>query len=467
MRTVTDDASQRPRGRSLAVPAALAVGLFVGFSANGRLVGAGDTVPAMYLAVALARGDGPWLDRFEHVLRHDDGRLTGYATDAKGHAVSRYPIGPALVALPFIAPQVAYLDRTSPSWERQPATARRACERMAKNAAAAIVALTAAVHVLLLRQLGLGRVAVPAALIVALGSDDWSTASQALWQHGPAELMFAVAVWLLTATGPNSRTRLALAGLATAMMVVCRPIDLVFAGPIAIWALGHHDRPERWSFFLPAALAAILLCVYNVHFFETLTGGYSHIEKMHPWAHGTRGTFTGSLVEGAMGTLFSPSHGLLVYCPWVAIALAVWPRSRVALSGRARALLAWLLFGLLVNFVLLSTYSCWWGGHCFGPRFWIDANPVFLILVALALEWSLRERRPVLMAALLTGFLSAAAMQAVGFLAYPSSWHSTPTNADRDHGRLWDWSDSELTRCWKEGIRARTWSGLLPEPAER
>lgn len=48
-------------------------------------------------------------------------------------------------------------------------------------------------------------------------------------------------------------------------------------------------------------------------------------------------------------------------------------------------------------------------------------------------------------------------IQTVGFLAYPSSWHGTPTNADRDHPRLWHWHDNEVTRCWREGVKARMW----------
>jgi hypothetical protein len=45
----------------------------------------------------------------------------------------------------------------------------------------------------------------------------------------------------------------------------------------------------------------------------------------------------------------------------------------------------------------------------------------------------------------------------VGFLCYPSTWHGRPTNADRDHTRLWDWADSEVTRGIREGIKPPSW----------
>ena len=436
-------------------PVLVAFGLFVAFLANGRMSGAGDTVPATYLTVALVRGDGPVLDRFDGLLRESDSRLPGYATDARGHAVSRYPIGPALVAAPLVAPQVWWLDATRPGWERDAVLARLACERMAKTAAAAIVALTAAVMVLVLRGVGLGQVAVPAVLVVALGSDDASTASQALWQHGPAELCLALALLLLTKGERRTPARLAAAGFVTALMVVCRPIDLVFAAAVGLWVLAHEDRRERWTFFAPALAVAAFQCTYNVWFFDTLTGGYAAIEKMHPWAHGTKGTWTAPFFEGAAGTLLSPSHGLFVYCPWVALALALLPWS-VSRIGPAASLPRWLLWALAVNFVLLSKYSCWWGGHCFGPRFWIDANPLLALILAAGLDWTRDRCRPLLAGFALTAAV-AVAFQTVGFLCYPSSWHGSPSNADRHHERLWDWRDSELTRCWREGIRPRAW----------
>jgi hypothetical protein len=287
---------------------------------------------------------------------------------------------------------------------------------------------------------------------------------------------------------------------------------------IGLWVLCHEDRRGRWAFFTPALLVAAIQCFHNVWFFDTLTGGYAAIEKMHPWAHGTKGTWTAPFLEGAAGTLLSPSHGLFVYCPWVALALALLPwsagriasepadgirsrpsdslpplRGRVGVRGRhgglpespltlslphqgggdqtvsAGACLAqgtgngpgsslarWVLWALVPYFVLLSKYSCWWGGHCFGPRFWIDVNPVLALVVAAGLDWARDRCRPALIGLALAAAV-AIGCQAVGFLCYPSSWHGAPENADRHHERLWDWRDSELTRCWREGIRPRSW----------
>ncbi len=316
-----------------------------------------------------------------------------------------------------------------------------------------LAALAAVALGFVLRRLGLERVAWPTVLAAALGSDLWAVGSQGLWQHGPAALCLTLALLLLLDPSPSRRV-LALAGVATAGMVVCRPIDLVFAGVIAVWVRWRFPRRERLAFFLPALGIAVGLCVYNVWFFDTLTGGQAQLETTHPAYHGIKGTWTGDLLGGAAGTLFSPSHGLFVYSPWVALALGglPWTFRRLERGSVAR----WAFWGLLPIFVVLSKYSCWWGGHCFGPRFWIDALPLFAIALGLALDGARERCRPLLVAAGLSVAV-AVGIQAIGAFCYPSSWHGTPTNADLDHARLWDWRDSELTRCVREGLRPRQW----------
>jgi hypothetical protein len=433
----------------------LGLALFAAYTANGRPIGAGDVVPATLLGVTLVRGDGVLLDRFEHALRTPAGALPGYVTEARGHIVSRYPVGPGIVAAPLVWPQVLVLDRLRPGWERDGVRARRLCQRMGKNAAAGVAALAAVALLHLLRGLGLGRVAWPTTLIAALGSGYWAVASQAPWQHGPAALCLTAALLMLLPARPTL-ARTSLAGASTALMVACRPIDAVFAAALALWVLTRHDRPRRLAFFGPAILGAVALASYHVWFFRTLSGGYAQIEQMHPWAHGTKGTFTGSPLVGGLGTLLSPSHGLFVHWPWVALGLATLASPAVRARLRGWSAGWWLTIALVPYFALLATYSCWWGGHSFGPRFWIDAVPLFAPILGFGLD-RFAGRSRAWTAALVAASAISVFGNAVGFLCYPSSWHGSPTNADRDHARLWDWRDSELTRCLAEGVRPRAW----------
>lgn len=437
------------------VAATLLLTLPLIYSANGRAIGSGDVVPAAMLSVALVRGDGLCLDRFSRVLTTSDGRLPGYVTLSRDHIISRYPVGPAIVALPFVAPQVIWLDWTKPGWEsRSPALVREQCDRIGKNAALLLTTLAVVLVYGYLVGRGYGLTAICVAVTVAFGTGYFAVSSQALWQHGPAALCLTVA---LLALRHRSARAASLAGLATALAVVCRPIDAVFAIAIGAWVLVTLDRPLRWAFFAPACAVAVWLLQYNISHFDTAIGGYSEIEQMHPWAHGTRGTFTGSLPAGGLGTLLSPSHGLLVHWPWVGLALGAVSSRAVRQRFAGHTLELWLLAALVPTFLLLSAYSCWWAGHSFGPRFWIDAVPVFAIAAAAGVERAAKARQRMILVAFALCAAWAIFTNAVGFVTYPTSWHRSPTNVDRDHARLWDWRDNEITRGLSEGAKPRAW----------
>src|SRR5262249_46061237 len=157
---------------------------------------------------------------------------------------------------------------------------------------------------------------LPTVLAAGLGSDLWTVASQAPWQHGPAALALVLSLLLLVPERPMTRTRLLLAGLTTALLVTFRPLDLILAVVIPAWVALHHPRQLAW--FLPApVLVGAILITFNLWYFGRADGGQHALESQHMAMHGTAGAWSGDLVAGASGTLLSPSRGLFVYCPWV------------------------------------------------------------------------------------------------------------------------------------------------------
>ena len=298
-----------------------------------------------------------------------------------------------------------------------------------------------------LRVLGFRWAVVPSVLAAFLGSDLWAVASQALWQHGPAVLMLTVAGVLLS-RGEVSRWRFFLAGCAAGMVVAVRMMDVVLVAPMVLWVAVRHGR--RFAGFAPGLVVLGLVVVgYNQMVFGNVLGGQSELEALHPELHGVSGAWSGSWLEGAAGTLVSPSRGLLVFCPWVAVAVvnAPWSMRGVLRGSVAR----WLVWGLVPYYGMLSAYAVWWGGHSFGPRYWTEAMPLLAVLLAAGLEWSGRRAR------WLVGVYGVAiawsvGVQAIGAFLYPSSWNMVPENVDTHHERLWEWRDSELSRCVKEAI---------------
>lgn len=457
----TCPAGQR-RYRTVATSAFIGLTILSAYLANGRYVGSGDCVPAIYVPIALARGDGPWLDRFETMLVGPEGKLPGYCEKSRGHVVSRYPIGPGLILVPLVAPQVWIQDLVQPGWDRSPEVFRATSRRISKNASAMLAAMSMVMLWTWLRSIFGESAALFGTFAAAFGSGMWSTASQAPWQHGPAVFCFSLALCVST-YGRDDRIFGAIMGVFTAMIVVCRTVDLPIAVAIGLFVL-RRKPGMRMGFVLMSGMVGVLWSSWNVYFFDHLTGGYAEIEKMHGWAHGVKGSWSTPLPLGLAGTFLSPSHGLIVYSPWV-LAIVAFPLTiRTIGDLNDRRLANVLAFSLVPTTIILAKYGCWWAGHCFGPRFWIDSTPVFAMFAAClwaALgagnESFMFGAKPLLAATVVW----ATGLQAVAVVCYPTTWHSVPTNVDRDHKRLWDFRDNEVTRGLREGPRPREWSGLF------
>ena len=299
--------------------------------------------------------------------------------------------------------------------------------------------------------MGLRRAAVPAVLAACLGSDLWVVGSQTTWQHGPAALSLITAIALLHPQ-PVGRWRLALAGIFTSLLVVCRLMDVVFAMAILSWLVWKDWRGLRW--FLPAPLLiGLALLAHNLWFFDSVLGGQARLEEYHERLHAVSGTWSGSFIDGLLGTLLSPNRGLLVFSPWIVVGLATLAVPAVRRRLGEHSLICVLMASLIPYLIILSKYSVWWGGHCFGPRYWTDVIPLFAIVFAFGLEWMMERRRMLLVVSAITVVFSIA-VQSIGAFCYPSTWNFEPRNVDLHHERLWDWRDTELSRCLAERFRS-------------
>jgi hypothetical protein len=423
--------------------------LFV-YLINGRELGTDDTFSATLLPLNILRGEGIYLERKYYPKDMKPSEIPYTWIWSRRHLVPLYPVAPALVALPLVAPQIAVRDFVRPGWDRHPLLAASESRVMVKRSMALLVALTGVILYRVLLLLELRRAALPAVLAACLGSDLWTVASQAAWQHGPAALSLIAAIALLLPQ-PMSRRRLTLAGLAATSLVACRLMDIVFAVAIVAWLVWNDRRALRW--FLPAPiLGGLGLLTYNFWFFGSIVGGQAQIEQRHTAFHGVTGVWSSNLLDGFYGTLFCPNRGLLVFSPWVAVALATLAVPSVRRKLAAHSLISMLIASLIPYLLILSKYSVWWGGHCFGPRYWTDAIPLFAILLAIGLEGALARPRALALISAITIVFSIA-VQIVGAFCFPSTWNSRPANVDLNHNRLWDWRDTELSRCLIESFR--------------
>ena len=431
---------------------ALALGSLVLYNANVRETSSLDTVPARVLPHEVIRAGRLDLDRLFREWPAG-APLPFYAQRAGGHYRSSYPVAPALLAVPVYA--VPVLLGAGGSWA--------VLNALSKLAASLFAALSVAFVYLaareLARRLHTGEAsALGAAVVYAVATPTWAVSSQGLWGHAPAQLGLAVALWALVRLD-TGRSGFALAGLGLGLMVSSRPSTAVVAAALTIPAL-RRWRAGGWG--LPVVLGAVAAAVaaHNWATFGSVQGGYAEINRTHAQFHGVDGTWTLALHEGLAGLLVSPSRGLLVYSPVLAVAFLGLVRGS---AGPVGAPVRALSLAVGASLLTLGTYTVWWGGHSFGPRLLADILPALVlgIVPAWPAVWRAGPRRWLFVAL----FAASVVVEIVGAFNFPSprhvEWNMTPKDVDWAHDRLWDWRDPQLVRLLRNGP---FWPGFRTTP---
>jgi hypothetical protein len=431
---------------------ALALGSLVLYNANVRETSSQDTVPARVLPREVIRSGRLDLDRLFREWPAGT-PLPFYAQRVGGHYRSSYPVAPALLAVPVYAAPV--LLGAGDSWA--------VLNALSKLAASVFAALSVAFVYLAARQLA-GRLntgeasALGAAVVYAVATPTWAVSSQGLWGHAPAQLGLAVALWVLLRgdAGPGG---FALAGLGLGLMVASRPSTALVAAVLTIPAL-RRGRAGGWA--LPVVLGAVASAVaaHNWATFGSLQGGYALMHRTHAQFHGVDATWSLALPQGLAGLLVSPSRGLLVYSPVLAVAFL---GLALGSAGPAGAPIRSLSQAVGASLFTLGTYTVWWGGHSFGPRLLTDILPALVlgIVPAWPAVWRPGSRRWLFVAV----FVASVMVEIVGAFNFPSprhvEWNLTPKDVDWAHDRLWDWRDPQVIRLLHNGP---VWPGFRTTP---
>jgi hypothetical protein len=424
--------------------AAVGAAVFVGTAGNRpAMVLTDDAVPQTFIPWMTLRGDG--VDFAPVIAKYGDPHepLRPYLTRSGTRVLSVYPYAAGWVALPFSAPQFWWMDRTAPGWDAEGAGLLDGLSRVGKRTSAAIVAATAVLLHRLLVAWGFGGWSILATLVAVFGSNLWAVASQATWQHGPAALCLTAALLALSPPGerrPGGR-RLFVAGLFAGLLTAVRLQAFPLSAALAAIAL---FRFRSWTFFVAPTILAVALVGWNMATFDHPLGAQTRLVARMQETHHTSWGDPRRMLEGLAGTLASPNRGLLAFSPWcLTLACVVFARS---LDSRAKIMAG----GLAAFWVVIGVYPVWWAGHCFGPRYWTEAMPLFAAPLAWTFRWSWRRSAAVF--GLLTVACSwSVGVQAVGAVCYPSTWNMEPANVDVAHERLWDWRDTEVSRCLTEG----------------
>jgi hypothetical protein len=341
--------------------------------------------------------------------------------------VSDYPVGAALTALPFYAPSI--VSGVAPN--------SRIFGELEKVSAATIVALSAVLLYMAAARVTANWMAMMLTLIYAFGTSSLSVSSQALWQHGPAQLALAAAIYCLIRARDDARWA-GYAGLPLAFEVITRPADALIAAPLGLYVLISYRR-EVWRFVAAASAPLLFQLWYSATYF----GSPLRIQFFtQPTSVGGQtiapgGLWTTSLANGLAVALLSPGRGLLFYSPIVIFSFA-----GLALAWRRNGdvLLRYLGVGAILSIMLAAKWHKTSGGDSFGPRLLADITPI-MALALFPLADPIRNRRGLQIALVALGLWSVTANLSGAFISYRGWDQWALDDADR---RLWLWGDNPV-----------------------
>ena len=423
--------------RDARTAAVLGLSLFIVFNANGREIPSADTQAAKFAAVTLVR---------RHTLTLDGvvGRIPQYAErqafqrDREGRWRNGYTLPPVLEAAGTAAllRGAGALDLAAPL----------AAVTVAKVTASLLASLASVFAFLVARRFCSSAVAAVVAIGFGLGTGMWPTVSQTLWQHASAVWSAAAAIWLWTRKedGPRGVVLFAVLGALLGWSLSARMQLLPMIGILSAGMLIRASRKERLACVAALLVPLAVFAVLNVRWFGHPLGALPQFEQPNLVIHRQWHTWQWPW-PGIAGLLLSPSRGLIVFSPIVLIALG----ARAA--PRDRSILRWSAGAAAAQLLLYSSYSVWWGGHTYGPRYALDLLPALLPAAAIGAARVAQATLPVRLLAA-AGLAWSILTAATGAFCYPhDQWNTDPVSVDRVHERLWELDDSQIFRCWQRG----------------
>jgi alpha-1,2-mannosyltransferase len=293
------------------------------------------------------------------------GDVAWFVRTPAGHVVSQYPPGAALIAAPlyrlYPSSHVARIAGNN-NPDIPGVTVQLPSLVPAAVAAALATAVAIALIALTLLEFVPSRSAVAGAYIAGLGTGAWAVASNALWQHGPAMLWIAFALYL------TARRHLLGAGSAFGMAILTRPpLALVAAAVGLTVGLSRRSMKPVLTIGVGSSIGLGALVAYNWVVFGTpsISGGYGGGFTSNA-LHSSLGWY----LQNILGSLVDPARGLLVWAPFLIILIPGLRKGRRAAPAWAKGAA---VGGLLYLLLQLKANRFSGGGGFFAYRYPLEA----------------------------------------------------------------------------------------------
>jgi hypothetical protein len=433
-----------------------------------------DSFATFPTAVSIINRHTLSLDAYRHV-----GVLTKSYTvsHAHGHLVTSYPWAVGLFAIPAVIIIDLVHALGGPSADSIVAGQQQLQNLVQLFSASIVTGLACAVLALLAYRRLQGPTekrrnwALLCGLAFAFATSAWSTASRALWQHGPSILFLAIAILALDQLfprnaddhDPRSESVWAplIAGVCIAGAVTMRPTNAVALALVTILVFWKAHRRSAAVYAIGVVVVFIPWTLITYHYYGSLLQPYDQASKL-----GLPSTFFESIVA----QLLSPSRGLFIFSPVVLVAVAglvIASRRRLVTPLEELSAVA-----IPCYLVAIALFPVWWAGTSFGPRFMTETLPFFFLLAIPFVDWIVAWRaekplgRPLIYRIAVICSVVALAFSVLvnaqgGLLRSSICWNlkaPTVASVDSDPARVWSWGNPQflfgLQAIRSEGLHA-------------
>ncbi|NJP05513.1 MAG: hypothetical protein HC837_07785 [Chloroflexaceae bacterium] len=175
------------------------------------------------------------------------------------------------------------------------------------------------------------------------------------------------------------------AGLALGYAIATRlgGVMLLPAFLLYIWFVQAHGS-AWWQLTRPRLVAMLGWSLGLIPgFLIILANNWARFRTLYEQGYDDQG-FTGHIIEGLWGLLFSPGKSVFLYAPL----LLLLPVALVLFSRRFRAETALIVLISVTTLLQSAAWWIWWGGWGWGPRFLVPLMPFLMLPFGVLFERS-------------------------------------------------------------------------------
>ena len=421
-----------------------------------------DTVPTMFLPVAIVKEKTLYLDSYYNMMigryPHPDdknqerGLTPFYLKKIGNNYASAFTLITGFISVPvYFFP--LKLGMTI-NWEN--------IIILSKISSALIMALSGGfLYLLLKKQLSLDeKKSLLLTYVYLFGTVNFAMLSQSMWQHGTLQLFSILGLYFILdfLKQPKFKPFSAfLGGLFYGLAILSRPTTALAFCFIELLML---IKVRNIKNFLKANIFTMLGLFLNVLFFFWYNNKYYIGIENQGYASQLLGSWLSPFPISFLGVWFSPSKGILTYSP---ILIFSFIGFYVAMKKGWREHSQYLIYFLIVIFhtLIISFWKHWYGGYSFGYRMSSDIIPYLVLLTVPFMKSVLYERKFFIFSLLMYFSIF---VQIFGMVFFDGIWHAAYDTGFRDTSWLWSLENSEFMFNFRRiMVKARVLERACPE----